>query len=246
MNETTNNNQTPQTSGSEPSPDQVANYLRQHSDFFQQHTELLKQLTVPHQTENEAGKSVQTVSLIERQVRSLREENGQLRNRLSELIANAKTNDALFEKARGLVLRLISAPDFEAIKIQVEQAMHEDFGSDCCLLWLVHQQPNIDNLGVKALQQIQQQAGRLISKDRIFCGILKEEESRFLFADHVDRVGSAAILPLYSHDQLVAILAIANEDENYYRNNMSTVLLEHIGQVIAEVIYRISDTPKLS
>lgn len=217
------------------SVEQVATYLSQHPDFFQQHTEILKHLVIPHAEDSRAVGTGQTVSLIERQVQSLRDENKQLKHQLDRLIGNAQTNDALFDKARALVLQLISTRSPNLLKQTVEKAMIKDFGSDYCCLWFVTDaQGNTPD--TKALPQITEQIPRLTRKDHVFCGVLKQTESEFLFADNADNVGSAAILPLHYGKELVAILAIANKDEGYYRKNMSTVLLEHIGQVMAQII----------
>ncbi len=217
------------------SAEQVATYLSQHPDFFQQHTEILKHLSIPHAEDSRAVGTGQTVSLIERQVQSLRDENKQLKHQLNKLIGNAQTNDALFDKARALVLQLISTRSLDPLKHIVEKAMHKDFGSDYCCLWFITDNQD-GKPDTKALPQITEQIPRLTRKGHVFCGVLKQTESEFLFADNADNVGSAAILPLYYGKELVAILAIANKDEGYYRNNMSTVLLEHIGQVMAQII----------
>ncbi len=216
----------------------VAAYLTQHPNFFQQHTELLNSLHIPHQATLDAGGATQTVSLIERQVKSLREENKQLQLQLNKLIGNAQINDALFEKARKLVLKLIAITSLTPLKQIVEQAMNDDFDSDYCHMWYVTEQPANEAKGQKELRLITEKVGRLTAKNKVFCGILKEPECEFLFGDNADKVGSAAVLPLFSDKRLIAILAIANQDEAYYRNNMSTDLLNHVGQVIAQIIAR--------
>ena len=36
------------TTGDQITSEQIANYLQQHKDFFQQHEELLDELSIPH------------------------------------------------------------------------------------------------------------------------------------------------------------------------------------------------------
>src|SRR5690606_19642069 len=76
------------------SADQVAAFLRQHPDYFQQRPELLELLRLP----DARG---QAVSLLERQAAILRERNQELRERLNGLLDVARENDRLFELTRG-------------------------------------------------------------------------------------------------------------------------------------------------
>lgn len=238
MNEVTENRAKQPDSAAQLDSDQVAQYLAEHPDFFERHSELLINLSIPHGTVT-SGSQGQTVSLIERQVSSLRDENGRLKQQLNMLIDNARANDKLFDKAKALVLALISASDLEQAIPLVENRIREDFGSTCCRLWLIGAQDKFGSAQVLAQQEIMDRIPRLIDSDKPYCGLLKEEESELLFADQAGQVGSAAVIPLYLEQSPIAILAIANEDRNYYRNNMSTSLLSYIGEVVALVIHRL-------
>ena len=69
----------------------VADYLSQHPTFFDLHPETLALVEVAHQTPG-------AVSLIERQVAVLRQQNKQLRGRIKDLAEIARDNDALIGK----------------------------------------------------------------------------------------------------------------------------------------------------
>ena len=84
------------------SPEQVAAYLHAHPEFFVDRDELLGEMRIPHQPGD-------AVSLVERQVRLLRERNIEMRHRLSQLMDVARDNDRLFDKTRRLVLDLLDA-----------------------------------------------------------------------------------------------------------------------------------------
>ena len=64
-------------------PDQVAAWLAAHPQFFADHPEVLTSLRLPH---GEAG----TVSLVERQLSQLRDDNQQLRARIDQLLPAAE------------------------------------------------------------------------------------------------------------------------------------------------------------
>ena len=70
----------------------VGRYLEQTPDYFLRHPELLAALALPHP---EAGRAV---SLVERQVRVLRDRNEQSTHQLQELITFARDNDQLGER----------------------------------------------------------------------------------------------------------------------------------------------------
>jgi uncharacterized protein YigA (DUF484 family) len=76
----------------EPTREQVVEYLRNHPDFFVDQDELLRSLTLPHD-------SGQAISLVERQVHLFREQRDTLRREMVELVSIARHNDRLFEKS---------------------------------------------------------------------------------------------------------------------------------------------------
>jgi len=66
-----------------PEEETVADYLATNPDFFLRHPGLLEALEVPHDSGDAA-------SLIEYQVRTLREQNAQLRRKLQGLVSVAR------------------------------------------------------------------------------------------------------------------------------------------------------------
>src|SRR5476651_1957666 len=98
----------------------VAAYLEANPDFFVEHEELLNAMLIPHQRGD-------TVSLVERQLKLLRERNIEMRHRLSQLMDVARDNDRLFEKTRRLNLALMDATSLEEIVIAVEDSLRQEF-----------------------------------------------------------------------------------------------------------------------
>ncbi len=98
----------------------VAAYLEANPDFFVEHEELLPALRIPHQRGD-------TVSLVERQMKILRERNIEMRHRLSHLMDVARDNDRLFDKTRRLILTLMDATSLEETVIAVEDSLRQDF-----------------------------------------------------------------------------------------------------------------------
>ena len=105
----------------------VMQYLQDHPDFFIGKDDLLADLRVPHN-------SGPATSLVERQLSVHRERNVELRQRLSDLLENARRNDQLFEKSRRLVLALVEADNWLAVQAALDDSLRKDFNVDAWAL----------------------------------------------------------------------------------------------------------------
>ena len=124
----------PDSSLSDAMEERVADYLSKHPDFFLRHPELLGEIEVPH----ESGPAV---SLIERQVRSLRKQLRQTRQRLAEITEVARHNHSLQERMHRLTLQLIDAATFDEVLNALEDELHDDFKADAMELRLFSSSP---------------------------------------------------------------------------------------------------------
>ena len=118
------------THGEEFPESAIADYLKSHPDFFERHPLILLGLKLPHRTGGSA------VSLVERQVSMLRQRNAQLERQFKDLVAVAKTNDALVAKIHQLGLKLMRAQDVPARLEGLETGLREDFGAERAVLVL--------------------------------------------------------------------------------------------------------------
>lgn len=98
----------------------VVAYLRAHPTFFAEHDELLIEQHIPHQRGD-------SVSLVERQLKLLRDRNIEMRHRLSQLMDVARDNDRLFDKTRRLILDLLDAGTLEEVVMAVEDSLRQEF-----------------------------------------------------------------------------------------------------------------------
>jgi len=221
-------------SKTELQPEQIADYLRLHPDFFHQHPELLSDLQIPH------GSG--TVSLVERQVTQLRSENSQMKKRLASLLTNAEINDELLEKTRLLIVRLLQADTPAKLASLLEQGLCNDLGADHCQVWTMD---NYRMSGCKQLnsEQVALDLSRLVLSKKPHIGLLRPEETELLFPDQIHEVGSALIIPLFmpspehaKMNPLIGVLAIGNKDPDYYRDNMSTSILTYLSDIFVQLL----------
>src|SRR3954462_3753994 len=99
----------------------VARYLKENPAFFEQHGELLSEVSVPHPHGGAA------ISLSDRQMRTLRERNPQLEARLAELLQCGEENDVLGEKMHRLAVVLVAAASLDALLDALHFNLREDF-----------------------------------------------------------------------------------------------------------------------
>lgn len=220
---------TDQTQGSTPLPDAeaVAAYLRAHPEFFVDHDELIPELRIPHQPGT-------AVSLVERQVKLLRERNIEMRHRLSQLMDVARDNDRLFDKTRRLVLDLLDAGSLEEVVSAVEDSLRHEFQVPYVSL-ILFSEATLPVGRCVSTAEAKQNVGGLLEGGKTICGVLRPHELSFLFGEDGPSVGSAAVVSL---DDQLGVLAIGSRDPQHYKSLLGTLFLGYIAEVLARVLPR--------
>jgi uncharacterized protein len=209
--------------------EQVTAFLRANPEFFVEHEELLSELRIPHQRGT-------TVSLVEHQVKLLRERNIEMRHRLSHLMDVARDNDRLFDKTRRLVLDLLDAACLEEVVSAVEDSLRHAFQVPFVSLILFSETPMTVGRWVSSAEA-HQAIGGLLNGGKTLCGVLRSHELAFLFGDEAEQVGSAAVVTI-SHQGLHGVLAIGSADPQHYKSSLGTLFLSYISEVLARVLPR--------
>ena len=211
--------------------EQVPAWLAANPQFFIGRDELLEQLQVPH----EAGHAV---SLVERQLRLLRERNHELRARLGRLMDIARDNDRLFERTRRLIVALLDAESLEDLVASVEDSLRHDFQVPFVSLLLFSDNPPAVGRWVSP-RQARQAVGALHAGNKTVCGVLRADELAFLFPGAAgERIGSAAVAVL-DHQGLHGVLALGSPDPQHYKSTLGTVFLGHVAEIVARVLPRL-------
>lgn len=215
---------------SEFSANAVADYLRDHPDFFEQHPDLLAEISLPHA-------SGEAISLIERQVGVLRERNTDLQDRLSGLMETARDNDRLFDKTKRLVLSLLDVKTLPEIIEALYESLSSDFQVSHYNLLLLGDEQALppSQAKVVGIDEANDRIGTLLRTNRTICGVLRTEELQVLFGERAGEVGSAAVIPL-SHGQTFGVLALGHTDSQYYRSSMGTLYLSYIADILNRLI----------
>lgn len=207
----------------------VAEYLRMHPDYFNQYPDLLARLNVPHVTGN-------AVSLIERQVSLLREQNEKTRKRLKELIGIARHNEELAVRIHQLALKLMDSAEPKDIFATLYNNLSEVFRTDRVAVRLFAKPAFVDSYpGEEFVDPGANEFAlfrSIINKGTPLSGQLKRQQQVFLFGDEGDDIASAVMVPLRGKGW-GGVLAIGSVQSDRYQENMGVELLNNFGEVLS-------------
>ena len=203
----------------------VSDYLRDNPDFFNQHPEVLGELKIPHVGDG-------AVSLVERQVATLRERNAELRRRLDTLMSVAEQNEALLEATQEVIASI------------AERGSHEDLATLFCDL--VRKRFGVELVAfhwsdAKISSEAISVASHLLGNKNASSGPLRAHELNALFREDKGE-GSAALARLSMRSGDSAVIAVGSTDAVRYGIGDGTLFLEYLGNVVGSLtINRASD-----
>lgn len=220
------------------SEESVEDYLLQHPEFFENHPRLLDTLRLPHAAGGGA------VSLVERQVATLRQKNLKLERKLRELLEVARANDRLAARIHALALALMAADSREQTLDCVARELRTGFGADHAVMVLFGDPADYAGVAERRfLHVIGRDDPRLgpfetfLSAARARCGRVRDSQREFLFGASADEVGSMALLPL-GDGAGIGFIGIGSVDADHFHPAMSIDFLTRIGDLVAAAVRR--------
>lgn len=220
-------NANPQPEDAGVAEQQVAEYLAAHPDFFESRLELLNDLRIPHPTQNK------TVSLVERQLMSLRDQAQQNRRQLQELVTVARENERLGRQLHELTLALIETATFDELINTLQDELRGQFQADAVELRLFSQAElekavNEGEPGPAVFRN-------LMDQGRPKCGVLNTDQLAYLFGSQATETGSVALVPI-SAKRTLGILAIGSRDPARFHPGKGTDFLRRLGEVVSRTL----------
>jgi uncharacterized protein YigA (DUF484 family) len=212
----------------------VADYLKQHPEFFEEYADVVAQIFVPHPHGGHA------IPLAERQILALRDKNHELENKLRELIRFGTENDAIGEKLHRATLALFAAPDLETTLAVLYHSLKEDFDVPhvAARLWgRVPEQSYLPELAATSAE-VRGYAEHLGAP---YCGPSAAFETREWF-ESADALASFAYLPLRTA-QTFGLLALASEHSERFHPGMGTLYLTRLSELASVAAARFLPTP---
>ena len=193
----------------------VAQYLQDNPQFFEDHAEMMSQVNLPHP---HGGR---TISLSERQLLTLRERVKELEKKLHELLEFAKENDALQLKVHQFNCALFGAQDSLALQNLVVRNLRDIFAIPHVALHLWQDEP--PNSEVLSFADQHEQP---------VCAHHAVHDTLPWFGEAAEHLRSFAYLPLRTNGQTFGLLILASEDKQRFYPEMGTLFLQRIAETL--------------
>ena len=206
----------------------VADYLLAHPDFLRGRRKLLTQLSIPHP----AGGAV---SLVERQVEVLRQENRKLEQRLVNWMEIARANDRLLAHLHELAITLLAEGDLERRLDMLTQRLHSDFGADAAVI--VRLGKGHDGAHVRYLPRTDVGCEGILEtleSGQPMCRPLSEKRRERLFPGN-KRLASAAFVGL-GIGAVDGFLTLASNDPKHFHPSLDTAYLARLGELVSAAL----------
>lgn len=210
----------------------VVEFLNDNPDFFNKYPDLIAELKIPH----DHGSAI---SLVEKQVAVLREQNQQTRKRLHELIEIARQNEELARRMHQLALTLMDADDPKDIFNTLYDNLKKNFHADRAVVRLFANPSFVDSFPTDEF------AGNgaseyslfksIIDKRQPLSGRMKHQQQVFLFGDDGDDIASSVMVPLHG-EGWGGILSIGSFDAERFHAGMGVELLANLGEILSFIL----------
>ena len=196
---------------------EVELYLLENTDFFLTRESLVSELSFKHHSDG-------ATSLLEMQIRKLRDEQSRLNDMLSGFLSTGKENEELFFKSKELALSLITVKDFAAVKKLVEEFFIKNFKIDSCILEI---------LSDSQLKALEDETKMGMDKNAIHMGPLsKEKMAAFFKTDSI----KSAVISVMKFENNFGLLQIGSNDPTKYLGDGDTAFIEYIRDIIIKVL----------
>lgn len=212
--------------------DEVAHYLQNTPQFFEQYADLMAQIAIPHPHGGRA------ISITERQMLTLRDKNRQLEAKLVELIGFGEENDAISEKMQRLAVALIAAYTFPAVVHTLGYHLKEDFAIPqvAIRLWSLPAGERDDLPEFAEVSQELQVFAETLTHP--YCGSTSGFETSTWFGEASTSIRSQALIALKSGGGTIGMIALGAYDIERFYAGMGTIYLERLGDMASAAIGR--------
>lgn len=210
--------------------DDVARYLQDHPQFFDEYHELLAHLYVPHPHGGRA------ISITERQILTLREKTRSLELKLAELLRFGEDNDVISTRVHALSLALMSAGSFDAVMSALREQLSEGFSVPHTALRLWN---SVLTREGEVFEPVDERIRVFANEARQpYCGPVNDLGVVSWFGEAAPRVQSIALVPLRRDARVVGLLALGANDDARFVPDMGTLYLERIGELLGASLIR--------
>jgi uncharacterized protein YigA (DUF484 family) len=193
----------------------VARYLHDHPEFFDQYADTLALVTLP---DPHSGRAI---SITEKQLFNLRDKVRTLEAKLVELIGFGEENDAISGKVHGLAVALISATDQAA----VVRALYSHLGGAFAVPHVTLRLWGVEHGDGHEFDAVADAVKAFASGlQRPYCGTVTGQESTAWFGEAAAHLRSMTQVPLReSGGACFGLLVMASEEPHRFYPELGEV-----------------------
>ncbi len=212
--------------------EEVALYLQNNPQFFEEYAELMSRMVIPHP---HGGR---TISITERQMLTLRDKNRQLESKMGELLQFGEENDVISEKMHRLGVAVIAAGTFQSVLHTLNFHLRDDFSIPHFALRLWNRPESAAELPefAEVSEELQTFAETLTEP---YCGSTSGFETSSWFGEASPHVRSQALIALRNGGGTVGMIALGSEDPQRFYAGMGTLYLERLGEMASAALARV-------
>ena len=215
--------------------DEVAQYLQDNPQFFEDYADLMSRVVIPHP---HGGR---TISITERQMLSLRDKNRQLEAKLGELLQFGEENDVISEKMHRLGVAMIAAATFQSVLHTLNFHLRDDFAIPHVALRLWDKPAGVEDLPeFTAVSEELQVFAETLTKP--YCGSTSGFGTASWFGEHAEHIRSQALIALRNGGGTMGMIALGSEDVQRFYADMGTLYLERLGELVSAALARVTHT----
>lgn len=203
-------------------------FLRENPNILMSYPEIFASMTIPHQSGG-------MTSLVERQMKMLRDENSTLKKNMDELVNIARENEELNQRFHRLALELISTDQLDDVLAMVQNQVQTFFYTDYVRFRFL---PSvIDRKSRLNAHYLSRDSGMLqtvepwLKRRKAVCGRQDDKVNQALFGDSV-KIGSSAIIPLF-HTGDLGLLCLGSVSDTRFNKSMGTIFLQQLGELVS-------------
>ncbi len=222
----------------------VARYLEDNPDYFERYPDALAALNVRHA---DAGGAL---SLIERQVRVLRDQKLGVSQQLRELLSIARENDVLAERLHRFALAMIDSAALDDVLGTARDMLRQQFKLDVVVILLKAGSGRLagrsefvdphDHRFDELLRLIRgaDAAGFATGVSKPVCGASHGVDTMsYLFAAQASQIHSTAMVAMAA-TEVQAIMCLGSADPQRFHPHMGTIYLSRFGELLMAGITR--------
>ena len=195
-------------------------YLLKNTDFFIRHPSLLAELDI-------ANPDQSISSLLDKQVKKLRDEQDELNKLLTRFLSRAKENEDLYIKTKNLILAMIKAKDKKDMLDKVASHFKDNFQVEFF---------KIDEISNNSIEKLSDEIGHDLKSEKIFSGTFNINKMEALFGEL--KPASAVVSAINLDKNTYLLIKFGSNDSSKYIGDEGTSFLSFIKEALSSLLKR--------